>query len=66
MEYIYVYIFFEVVICYRCGSVSHSQAGSWSTVYGIGMYAVRCYARLPALLSQGSAEHDDADTWNNL
>ena len=42
--------------------MSHSQAGSWSTVYGVGMYAVRCYTRLPAFLSQGSAEHDDADT----
>ena len=51
-----------MVICYRCRSVSHSQAGSWSTVYGVGMYAVRCYTRLPAFLSQGSAEHDGADT----
>ena len=57
-----VVFFWKVVICYRCRSVSHSQAGSWSTVYGVGMYAVRCYTRLPAFLSQGSAEHDVADT----
>ena len=39
----FFFFFWKVVICYRCRSVSHSQAGSWSTVYGVGMYAVRCY-----------------------
>ena len=55
--FFFFFFFWKVVICYRCRSVSHSQAGSWSTVYGVGMYAVRCYTRLPAFLSQGSAEH---------
>ena len=59
---LFLFFFCEVVICYRCRSVSHSQAGSWSTVYSVGMYAVRCYMRLPAFLSQGSAEHDVANT----
>ena len=41
---------------------TRKQAAGPQLVYGIGMYAVRCYMRLPAFLSQGPPEHDDAHT----